>query len=607
MSIRNFFSTAGGELSPAVIIRRIMFLILLLGLGFFYMAIDFNGLTHPKGIDQAQIAREIARGNGFTTKMVRPIALDQMRNHARESGDEEESVSLTKFHDTYHAPLNPMLNSVVLGLFKSRFEWTGEEKIYFLDRVIAVVSVILFLWAIGINYLLISRIFDTKIGGVTALLLLLCDLLWEFSQSGLPQMLMFFLFSFAMYFLYKAVENFQLKRSPVLWLCLAGGFFGLLAMAHWIAIWPFLGLMIFVAFYFKPRGVHAVSMGAVFLVLLSIWGIRNLNTCGTPLGSGYFSVLGGLSNNTEASIMRNFDQDQNPLNAKGMPTRIVLTSLEQLNSLYVYLGSIIAAPLFFLSLLHPFKRPEISNFRWCILLMWVFAVIGMSIFGLADGAQDPNQLHLLFIPLMTAYGLAFLSVLWSRLGITSHLWMVLNGHLIIVVFISALPLLLTFFPDIKRGIRSSDVAAAATPSYTIRLLQKDDYFKPDDVIATDAPWDVAWYGDRTAVWLPGSLSQFKELESFADERLTPVKGVLLTFESLNEPMLTGVMGPRAEFRDYHQLIYFTSMMIYSGDPFTQELGKAMLSKFPLEYRYPSGKVIGGRLILFTKDNTNTGS
>ena len=44
----------------------------------------------------------------------------------------------------------------------------------------------------------------------------------------------------------------------------------------------------------------------------------------------------------------------------------------------------------------------------------------------------------------------------------------------------------------------------------IRLLQKDDYFKPDDVIATDAPWDVAWYGDRTAVWLPGSLSQFKD-------------------------------------------------------------------------------------------------
>ena len=542
MSIRDFFSTAGGELSPAVIIRRVAFLILLIALGFFYMAIDFRGLSHPKGIDQAQIAREIARGHGFTSQMIRPISLDQMRKHQRERADkegavgltEEESVMLTEFYDTYHAPLNPMLNSVILGMFKKRWEWKGDEKVYYLDRVIAVTSMMLFLWGIGINYLLISRIFDTKIGGVTALLLLLCDMMWEFSQSGLPQMLMFFLFSFAMYFLYKAIENYQLKRSPILWLCLAGAFFGLLAMAHWLAIWPFLGLLIFTAVYFRPRGVQAVSMGLVFLVFISIWGVRNAKVAGTPLGSGYFSILGGLSSKSEASIMRNFDQDQNPLNAKGLPTRLVLTSLGQLNSLYVYLGSIIAAPLFFLSLLHPFKRPEIASFRWCILLMWVFAVLGMSVFGLPDGVVDPNQLHLLFIPLMTAYGLAFLSVLWSRLGIVSHLWMILNGHLIIVVVISALPLLLTAFPDIKRGI---GIKERGTPAYTMRLLQDEENFKKKDVIVTDAPWDVAWYGDRLAIWLPGSVAQQQELEVFAEERNSEISGLLLTYESLNQPFL----------------------------------------------------------------------
>jgi hypothetical protein len=596
MSIRNFFSSAGGELSPAVIIRRVMFLILLLALGFFYLAIDFRGLTHPKGIDQAQIAREIARGNGFTTQMVRPLSLDQMRNHAMQSEDNEDSVSLTKFHDTYHAPLNPMLNSVVLGMFEDKWSWTGEGVIYFPDRVIAVVSIILFLWAIGINYLLISRIFDTKIGGVTALLLLLCDMLWEFSQSGLPQMLMFFLFSFAMYFLYKAIENYQLKRSPLLWLCLCGGFFGLLAMAHWIAIWPFLGLLIFTSFYFKPRGVQAVSMAGVFLIFLLIWGVRNNNVCGQPLGSGYFSILGGLTN-SESAIMRNFDQDQNPLNAKGMPTRLVLTSLAQLNSLYVYLGSIIAAPLFFFSLLHPFKRPEISSFRWCILLMWLFAVFGMSIFGLADGVNDPNQLHLLFIPIMTAYGLAFLSVLWSRLGITSHLWMILNGHLIMVVFISALPLLLTFFPNIKRGLYAKDFK---TPAYTMRLLQKEENFKKGDVIVTDSPWSVAWYGDRTAVWLPGSLSQFKELEAFARERKSPVKGLLFTSESIDKPMISGVIGIGAEYRDWYQPIVFTALL-YANDDLAKKIGTQLLADFDLPYKYLSPRVAGGGIVFFTDE------
>ncbi|MGI9244988.1 MAG: hypothetical protein ACR2RV_29565, partial [Verrucomicrobiales bacterium] len=277
-----------------------------------------------------------------------------------------------------------------------------------------------------------------------------------------------------------------------------------------------------------------------------------------------------------------------------MPTRLVLTSLAQLNSLYIYLGSIIAAPLFFFSLLHPFKRPEISSFRWCILLMWLFAVFGMSIFGLADGARDPNQLHLLFIPLMTAYGLAFLSVLWSRLGITSHMWMILNGHLIIVVLISALPLLLTFFPNVKRGLYIKDMK---TPDYTIGLLQKEEIFAKGDVIVTDAPWDVAWYGDRTAVWLPGSLSQFKELEAFAKERKSPVKGLLFTSESLDKPMVSGVIGIGAEYRDWYQPLVY-SALLYSNDEVTKRVGGVLLENFDLPYKYLSPTLRGGGIFFF---------
>ena len=55
-------------------------------------------------------------------------------------------------------------------------------------------------------------------------------------------------------------------------------------------------------------------------------------------------------------------------------------------------GSIVVAPLFFLSLLHPFKRPEIAHFRWCILSMWLFGVMGMTIYGIPEGILDPNQI-----------------------------------------------------------------------------------------------------------------------------------------------------------------------------------------------------------------------
>ncbi|HIN64304.1 MAG TPA: hypothetical protein EYM95_06660, partial [Candidatus Obscuribacterales bacterium] len=188
------------ELSAAMMIRRALFLVLLIGLTFFYLALDFRGLNTPQGIDQAQIARELARGNNFSTKFIRPLSLKQteLANPVKEGA--KLGVSLKDFPDTYHAPLNPMLNSLLLLPFSDYFEYDGESQIFILDQVIAAGSMLLLLCSIGVSYLLVSRIFDQKIGGVTALLMLLCEHLWKFSQTGLPQMLMLFLFSFAMYF-----------------------------------------------------------------------------------------------------------------------------------------------------------------------------------------------------------------------------------------------------------------------------------------------------------------------------------------------------------------------------------------------------------------------
>ncbi len=115
MSLRNLFSSSNGELNPAIIIRYALFLLLLIGLTFFYLSPGFRGLTNEKGLEQAQIAREIARGNGFKTKLVRPLSLRQSIEHS-------EDVTLTDLHDTYHAPLNPLLNSIALGFYKDYFQ-----------------------------------------------------------------------------------------------------------------------------------------------------------------------------------------------------------------------------------------------------------------------------------------------------------------------------------------------------------------------------------------------------------------------------------------------------------------------------------------------------
>ena len=52
--------------NSAVLTRRVLFFVLLICLTLIQLLVLFRGLDSPKGMDQAQLAREMARGNGYT-------------------------------------------------------------------------------------------------------------------------------------------------------------------------------------------------------------------------------------------------------------------------------------------------------------------------------------------------------------------------------------------------------------------------------------------------------------------------------------------------------------------------------------------------------------
>ena len=536
MSLRSFFSMSDDELSSTLILRRALFLLLLFGLMLFYLAPGFRGLTHYKGKEQAQIARELARSGSFQTKMIRPLSLHQ----ADQNNENLDGVHLVGFHDTYHAPLNPMINSLIMRFFKGKddFKWDRKDTVYYLDRVITATSIIFLLASIGITFIFVSRVFDAKIGGVTAVLMLLCELLWRFSQTGLPQMLMLFLFTLGSYLIFRAVEAQCLERKPIWYLLFAAFSFGLLALTHWLAIWPFVGLVIFSCFYFKPRGTVAFSMLAVFLVIILPWCFRNLITSGSIFGSGYYAMFGGMGA-FEEEIFRTYNHTSGNIFVKGFASKVLGTSLNQLNGIYAFLGSIAVAPLFFISLLHPFKRPQIAAFRWFILAMWIPSVIGMSLFGLADGSTDPNQLHILFIPLMTGYGIAMLAILWSRIGIAPNLKIIAdNGHLWIAIVLSTVPMVLNLIPGVPKAIGGNK----EKPTKGLMVSHIRDSAAPEEVVVTDSPWDVAWYGDRTALWLPTAKSQLREIMDRSKNNNNPISGILITPRSLNKSLYDLIHG-----------------------------------------------------------------
>lgn len=578
------------QVDTGILIRRSLFFLVLIILTLGNLFVLFKGLNSPQAMDQAQISREIARGHGFTTKMIRPVAYDQAQRA------QKRSISLVGFQDTYHSPLNPLLNAAVLKVIgadkPNSWQMGANEMVFPLDRVIATVSTLFFLLAIGVNYLLIARIFDAKIAGVCAILMLFCDSFWNYSLSGLPQMLMLLLFSSALYFAYRAVEattEGRLAMTPAL---IAGVFFTLLALTHWMTVWIALGYIIFAAVAFRPRGV----IGITILVLLIIAGIgpilRNQSITGSPFGTAFLTVYNGLSNSGEAAVMRTADLESEPLVIDGLIAKILRTTLMQSMDIIPLLGGIIVAPLFFLSLLHPFKRASISSFRWAILVMWILAAFGLAIFGISKDPLDPNQIHLLFAPIMTAYGLAFVSILWSRLDFVASTPMLRNVHYFLIVGICALPLVLALPMKVRVGMHLRDRGGVPNwpPYYAPALNSKTagirGWTTDDEVIFSDQPWAVAWYADRLSIWLPPTYAGFEKLETIANDLQTPVTGILISPCSHGLGSLTEVAN---QYKDFTFMVldgrtFFTNypagVSLFDKDPRIQAVAK----RYP--YRQP---------------------
>ena len=297
-------STKVGGFDNATLISRLLFFLILFGLVGFYLILSFKGLTSEKGIEQAQIGREIARGKNATTKVIRGAAVWQAQQA-------EKDIDLSAFHDTYHSPLHPYIIAAVLkavgGDDFEKFQMNEDNKtVYALDRVISAVAVILFLIAVGINYLLISRIFDVRIAGVTAILMILSDLMWKFTQTGLPQMLMLLLFSCALFFIYRTLEASIENRADIGSLVIAAIFLSLLALSHWLTIWILLGFVIYAAFFFRPKGISGFMILGVLLIFSSYFLVKNMEWTGNPGGTAFLSLYGGLSQ-SESVIMRTSD------------------------------------------------------------------------------------------------------------------------------------------------------------------------------------------------------------------------------------------------------------------------------------------------------------
>jgi hypothetical protein len=481
-----------------------------IALALIYVLLEFRGLSHQVAMEQAQIAKEIAKGNGFSTHVVRPLAFWQMTSN-------EKEVPTVNFPDTYHSPLNPYVNALPVLLSKRWWEIKQGELVPMVDRVIVLVQIGFFVLSLFIWYRIAIRLFDRKIAMLGTGLLVICNLFWEFSLAGLPQMTMLFLFSASMYCLVRAIQGAAEQKRVGFWLGGCGFLFGLLALTHALAIWLFAGLILFIVLYFRPRMLSAILVLGFFVIVITPWVLRTTLVSGSPFGVAIYGVLDDVKQ-SEAGWMRSMEPDFSGLTLRSFRRKFEQNMQKQFGMLYGALGAGLCAPAFFFSLLHPFRRRETAAFRWVILPMWVLGVLGMCAFVIGDSYINSNQLSVLFVPAMTYYGLAFLLVLWARLPIDYRFFRIcfLAG----IYLISSIPMLLTLLPE-----RSSRLQWPPYVPPGIALL--GNWTGPQEVLSSDMPWAVGWYADRKCLWIPQKVSDFVQLSDYA--RLGgPIVGLYLT-------------------------------------------------------------------------------
>jgi hypothetical protein len=504
---------------------------------------QFRGLSTSQGMDQAQIGRAIASGQGWRTKLVRPLAVGQLQAHGKD-------VAQSVWSDTYNAPLPPLIDAIALLPVKGHWKMSTRTAIYAGDKAIATMSILLFIGSVAVLFFTARRLFDQRLALLACGLVLLCDAMWQYSLSGLPQMLLLLLFNTTVYLLVRAVEAQHRDESSLKWLVAAGAGFGLLALTHALTLWISLGALIFAAFFFRPRGRSALILLAICAIAYLPWLIRTFVVSGNPGGVAIYSIFNGVGHSEWAWMRRlNFDAGTNILGA--FRDKITGGLISQTAHLFEYFALSVVALMFFVSLLHPFKKTETAAIRWMILAMWGGAVLGMAIYGISDEqGVAANQLHLIFVPLMTCYGLAYLLVQWNRLAL--EIPFARAGFIALLYLLCALPMIFAtpWLSPPKPFVR--------WPPYMPPLIGVlNDWMKPDEVTATDMPWAVAWYADRRSLWLPDTQRVFNDLADY-NTLGGPVRGLYLTPVSGTDNKFRDIV--KGEYRDWSALIQRTQIL-----------------------------------------------
>ncbi len=526
-------------------ILRAAILVLVLGLGIYYMARQFNGYNNAEAMEHGQLARSIATGEGYHSKVIRPYVLKNLRERGATNATE---VDIHRMPDLVHPPGYPYLLAGFYKLTRPQFEVEPAElkdfRVYAPEQHALFLNMFLFMAALAVLYFWMLRAFDDRVALTTCFLIVVTELVWNYALSGLSFPLLMLLVCLIGFCINESLiaEEEERGTSSLVWFSLAALAVGFAMLSRYsmLALWPpLIGLA---ALGFQRR-VPAVAVAVLIpLLLCAPWMLRNIGLVGNPFGMAWAEIFVDNGRLGGDALWRSFGiESAGLMGLRPLLRAIMLGSASLFENVGVAMGGILMPAMFLAGLFHMFKRPRSQHARWFWLASFTIAFLfAGAVLKLRSPETFPHLNGvIIFLPVLAGFGTAFLFVLIDRLRLPVG---------ILQIPIIVLVCLLQLMPLGMRLVQHRPPPFAYPPYFPPVLILTKDWIKPNEFYASDIPWAVAWYTGRTSLWLPYKQRDFFEINDYTH----PVAAILFTPYSANSRLYQGIRF--GEYQDWAAII-----------------------------------------------------
>jgi hypothetical protein len=278
---------------------------------------------------------------------------------------------------------------------------------------------------------------------------------------------------------------------------------------------------------------------AVFAALMAPWIVRNINVSGMPFGTATYTVLETTyyypDNHLERALEPDFSRIRIAAFWMKMNTNLRQIIMEEIPRL----GDNWVTPFFLVGLLIGFRKPALTRLRYfvmgCMGVLIIAQALGRTELSEASHVINSENLLVLVVPLVLMFGVSLFFLLLEQI----RLPVLALRPIVIGIFaaVVCLPMFFVFLPP-------KPIPVNYPPYYPPAIQTVAGWLKENELMMSDIPWAVAWYGQRQCVWLtlkaaPDSKDPFtKEDFSAINDYQKSINVLYLTPQTLDGRFLS---------------------------------------------------------------------